>query len=153
MLVIFTIQTLLSGLFNERGNKNAGTAVIPMLFLFYVFYNLGFNALLYSYPVEVLPYPIRAKGFSVLMFFGKGSTFINAFVNPIGLASIGWKLYLVYVGWLCFEVFTMYFLIVETKGPSLEAIAQLFDKNSAFVETEDGSNSVVSAGAGPRTKS
>jgi len=47
----------------------------------------------------------------------------------------------------------MYFLIVETKGPSLEAIAQLFDKNSAFVETEDGSNSVVSAGAGPRTKS
>lgn len=151
MLAVFTVQTLLSGLFNERGNTSAGTAVIPMLFLFYSFYNLAFNALLYSYPVEVLPYPIRAKGFSILMFFGKGSTFINALVNPIGLAAIGWKYYLVYVGWLCFEVFCMYFLIVETKGPSLEAIAQRFDKTNAIVELED-SDSISSTGAGASTR-
>jgi hypothetical protein len=69
MLVVFSSQTLCAGLFNEHKNKAAGTGVIPMLFLFYTFYNLAFNALLYSYPVELLPYPIRVKGFSVLMFF------------------------------------------------------------------------------------
>lgn len=127
MLAIFASQTLCAGLFNSDGDKAAGYAVIAMLFLFYTFFNLGFNALLYSYPVEVLPYPIRAKGFSVLMFFGKAANFVNAFVNPIGLQSIGWKFYLVYVGWLVIEILGIYLYLVETKGPSLEAIASRFD--------------------------
>jgi hypothetical protein len=99
-----------------------------MLFLFYTFYNLAFNALLYSYPVELLPFPIRAKGFSVLMFFGKSANFINALVNPIGLAAIGWKYYIVYVGWLSVDVVAIYCLLFETKGPILEAIAAKIDK-------------------------
>lgn len=128
MLAAFAAQTLCAGLFNERNNTGAGYGMVAMLFIFYTFYNLAFNALLYSYPVEVLPYHIRAKGFSVLMFVGKGATFINALVNPIGLEALGWKLYLVYVGWLCVETVTVYLFIVETKGPSLEAIAERFDR-------------------------
>ncbi|OQD60725.1 hypothetical protein PENPOL_c021G02655 [Penicillium polonicum] len=127
MLAVFTVQTLCAALFNDHGNVTAGHVVIAMLFLFYFFFNLAFNALLYSYPVEVLPYPIRAKGFSLLMFFGKASNFINILVNPIGLQAIGWKLYLVYVVWLCVEVVVIWKFFVETKGPSLEAIAVLFD--------------------------
>ncbi|KAL3476994.1 general substrate transporter [Aspergillus californicus] len=127
MLAIFASQTLCAGLFNEHGNVGAGNAVIALLFLFYTFYNLAFNALLYSYPVEVLPYPIRAKGFSVLMFCGKAANFVNAFVNPIGLEAVGWKFYLVYVGWLVVETVCVYFFFVETKGPSLEAVAAMFD--------------------------
>lgn len=127
MLAVFASQTLCSGLFNEDHNQAAGTAVVAMLFLFYLFFNLAYNALLYSYPVEVLPYPVRAKGFAVLMFCGKGANFVNTLVNPIGLAAIGWKYYLVYVAWLTIEVGGVYFLLVETKGPSLEAIAARFD--------------------------
>lgn len=127
MLTIFSIQTLCAALFVQQRNVIAGHAVIPMLFFFYLFYNFAFNALVYSYPVEFLPYPIRAKGMSVLMFFGKSALFVNAFVNPIGLKAIGWKYFLVYVGWLSFEVVCVYLLVVETKGPSLEAVAQKFD--------------------------
>ncbi|KAH6869694.1 general substrate transporter [Thelonectria olida] len=127
MLAVFASQTLCAGLFNDHGNIHAGKAVIAMLFLFYFFFNLAFNALLYSYPIEVLPYPIRAKGFSLLMFFGKASNFINILVNPIGLQAIGWKFYLVYVAWLCVEIVFIWQFFVETKGPSLEAIAALFD--------------------------
>ncbi|CAG8212866.1 unnamed protein product [Penicillium olsonii] len=127
MLTVFAVQTLCAALFINYGNVTAGHVVIAMLFLFYFFFNLAFNALLYSYPVEVLPYPIRAKGFSLLMFFGKASNFINILVNPIGLQAIGWKLYLVYVAWLCIEVVIIWKFFVETKGPSLEAIAVLFD--------------------------
>ncbi|KAL2833968.1 general substrate transporter [Aspergillus pseudoustus] len=128
MLAIFTAQTLCAGLFNEHNNHAAGNTVIAMLFLFYAFYNCAFNALLYSYPVEVLPYPVRAKGFSVLMFCGKAAVFVNSLVNPIGLEAIGWKFYLVYVGWLCVETACVFFFFVETKGPSLEAVAQVFDR-------------------------
>ena len=145
MLAVFAVQTLCAALFNDYGNAAAGHVVIAMLFLFYLFFNLAFNALLYSYPVEVLPYPIRAKGFSLLMFFGKASNFINILVNPIGLQAIGWKLYLVYVAWLCVEVAVIWKFFVETKGPSLEAIAVLFDgepdtsvnEKAEHVEKED----------------
>lgn len=136
MLAVFTVQTLCAALFNDYGNVTAGHVVIAMLFLFYFFFNLAFNALLYSYPVEVLPYPIRAKGFSLLMFFGKASNFINILVNPIGLQAIGWKLYLVYVAWLCVEVVVIWKFFVETKGPSLEAIAVLFDGKHDKSENE-----------------
>ncbi|KAJ5351976.1 hypothetical protein N7452_000950 [Penicillium brevicompactum] len=136
MLAVFAVQTLCAALFNDYGNAAAGHIVIAMLFLFYLFFNLAFNALLYSYPVEVLPYPIRAKGFSLLMFFGKASNFINILVNPIGLQAIGWKLYLVYVAWLCVEVAVIWKFFVETKGPSLEAIAVLFDGEPEKVSNE-----------------
>lgn len=137
MLAVFAAQTLCSGLFNDHGNIAAGKGVIPMLFLFYLFYNLAFNALLYSYPIEVLPYPIRAKGFSLLMFFSKASNFVNILVNPIGLEAVGWKYYLVYVGWLCIEVACIWGFFVETKGPSLEAIASRFD-GSVTKSPEEG---------------
>jgi hypothetical protein len=138
MLSVFATQTLGAGLFNEKHNKAAGHMVIAMLFLFYLFFNLAFNALLYSYPMEVLPYPIRAKGFSVLMFFGKGANFINILVNPIGLAALGWKYYIVYVVWLCIECGIIWKLFVETKGPSLEAVAAMFDGDAVKELHTDG---------------
>ncbi|RSL88416.1 hypothetical protein BHE90_000037 [Fusarium euwallaceae] len=144
MLLVFSSQTLCAGLFNERGNKAAGHGVLAMLFIFYAFFNFAFNALLYSYPVEILPYPIRAKGFSVLMFFGKGAGFVNSFVNPIGLQALAWKYYGVYVGWLCVEVACIYFLFPETSGRSLEAVASVFDgdiklDSEKLVESKEGS--------------
>ncbi|RBQ80120.1 hypothetical protein VDGD_02197 [Verticillium dahliae] len=127
MLAVFSAQTLCAGLYNERGIKSAGYGALAMLLPFYVFFNLAFNALLYSYPVEVLPYPIRAEGFSVLMFFNKGSGFVNGFVNPIGLQALGWKYSIVYVVWLVVELACMYLFSPETSGRSLEAIAEVFD--------------------------
>ncbi|PSK37319.1 High-affinity glucose transporter [Elsinoe australis] len=104
-----------------------------MLFFFYAAYNLAFNALLYSYPVEVLPYPIRGMGFSVLMFFGKAAIFVNALVNPIGLGALGWRYYCVYVGWLVVEVAVVWGLFVETEGLNLEAVAGRFDGEEKVV--------------------
>lgn len=128
VLVVFSAQTLCAALFNEQDNQVAGKTTIGILFLFYAFYNLAWNALIFSYPMEVLPYPIRAKGYAILMFVGKAANFINSLVNPIGLNALEWKYYLVYVVWLCIEVACVYFFVVETKGPSLEAIAARFDK-------------------------
>ncbi|KAH8658182.1 general substrate transporter [Xylariales sp. PMI_506] len=136
MLAVFSAQTLCAGLFNTRGSQAAGYGVVALLFIYYIFYNFAFNALIYSYPVEVLPYPIRQKGYSLLMFVGKGSAFINTFVNPIGLQAIGWKYYGVYVGWLCVECLCIYLFFVETQGHSLEAIAAAFDGEQVSVDVE-----------------
>jgi hypothetical protein len=53
------------------------------------------------------------------------SGIFNQYVNPIGIAALGWKFYNVYFVVLILECLAIYFLYVETKGPALEEIALL----------------------------
>jgi hypothetical protein len=54
-------------------------------------------------------------------------------VNLIGLQHLAWKFYFVYIAILIIECLCIWFLFVETKGPTLEEIARLFDGASANV--------------------
>lgn len=57
----------------------------------------------------------------------------NQYVNPVGLQALAWKFYFVYIAVLVIEVTTIYFFYVETKGPTLEEIAILFDGEDSHV--------------------
>lgn len=61
MLVSFIVETIGSARYAETENAGAGKAVIVFIFIYYIFYNLGFCGLLVSYSAEILPYRIRAK--------------------------------------------------------------------------------------------
>lgn len=54
-------------------------------------------------------------------------------MNPIGLQHLAWKFYFVYIVILIIECLCIWFLFVETRGPTLEEIARLFDGASANV--------------------
>jgi hypothetical protein len=73
------------------------------------------------------------------MFFGKGANFTGLLLNLIDLQAIGWKYYIVYVGWLCVEVVGIYFLFfffLETKCWSLEGIVAGINRKSFVVREE-----------------
>ena len=112
------LQTVCSAQFALHGNKAAGNAVVAFIFLFYGFYDIAFTPLIVSYTVEILPYAIRSKGFNVFNFAISLSLIFNQYVNPIALAAIGWKYYIVYVCWVSFEFVFCYFFVVETKNVS-----------------------------------
>lgn len=57
----------------------------------------------------------------------------NQYVNPVALERIGWKYYIFYCVWIAFELVVVYFYYVETKGPTLEEIAKIFDGDDAKV--------------------
>ncbi|KAL3483619.1 major facilitator superfamily domain-containing protein [Aspergillus germanicus] len=114
MLIGFSIWTACSAVYTEKNDANAGKAVIAMMFLFN----------------EILPYHIRAKGVALCWSFISIASLINQYVNPIGLQSIGWKYYFVYIMILAIEVLTFYFVFPETKGIPLKEVAQVFDKDS-----------------------
>jgi hypothetical protein len=42
-------------------------ATIPVIFLFYFFYDIAYTPMLVAYTLEILPYKIRAKGFAVMV--------------------------------------------------------------------------------------
>lgn len=61
MLISFMVETIGAARYAQTESHAAGNAVIVFIFIFYIFYNLGFSGLLVSYSAEILPYRIRAK--------------------------------------------------------------------------------------------
>jgi Sugar (and other) transporter len=56
---------------------------------------------------------------------------MGMFVNPIALKAIGWKYYILFCCILALFFVPIFFLFPETKGYTLEEIAEVFDGNAA----------------------
>ena len=136
MLISYIIISGLSGSFANTGDKATGLAVIPMLFLFYGSYDIAFTPLLISYPSEIWEYTLRARGLAVTSMSTQLAVFFNIFVNPIALAAIAWKYYIVFAVLLVIITLTCYFFYPETRGYSLEEMARIFDGDNAAVPRE-----------------
>ncbi|GAB5590713.1 hypothetical protein Unana1_05613 [Umbelopsis nana] len=131
MLLFFCLQTICTAVYSELGTASAGTASIAMIFLFYASYDAAWTPLCVSYVVEIMPFTIRAKGMAVQGLCVNLALFFNSYINPIALTAIGWKYYLVYCVWLIVEVFVVWKFYVETKGRTLEELADIFDGDQA----------------------
>lgn len=131
MLLFFSLQTICTAVYSELGTASAGTASIAMIFLFYASYDAAWTPLTVSYVVEIMPFTIRAKGMAVQGLCVNLALFFNSYINPIALTAIGWKYYLVYCVWLIVEVFVVWKFYVETKGRTLEELAEIFDGDQA----------------------
>ncbi|KAL2761099.1 hypothetical protein ACRALDRAFT_2096446 [Sodiomyces alcalophilus JCM 7366] len=112
---------------NDYTNKGASIATIFWIFAYSPAYNIGFNALTYTYLVELWPYALRSRGISFFQLFGRLANFFTTFVNPIGLNNSGWRYLIFYCCWLAFEICFVYFFFPETAGRTLEELAFLFE--------------------------
>jgi MFS family permease len=148
MLLVFSVWTGCSAVYAETGNKGAGKAVMAMIFLFYGVAGFACPGLTVSYCSEILPFNIRAKGLSLCLAVTALSGVLNQYVNPIDLSHLAWKFYFVYIVILVVECFCIWFLFVETKGPTLEEIATLFDGDKANVAGKEVLESKVAVFGG-----
>jgi MFS family permease len=107
-----------------------------MWFVFGAFYKMP-APMANSYIAEVAPYNLRAKAF-VIFGFGDGlSNLFSGYVNPIALAAIGWKYWLVWVFVLVSNFTIIYFFYPETKNLSLEEVSRVFD-HAPLAESDGG---------------
>ncbi|KIM58733.1 hypothetical protein SCLCIDRAFT_1218432 [Scleroderma citrinum Foug A] len=132
MTLFYAAQAICFAEYSKHGVPAAGHAVVVFVFLFFVGYNIAYASLVISYTVEILPFHIRSKGFSVFSFVISLALIFNQYVNPSALAALGWKYYLVYVCWLAVEFVYLWFFLVETKNRTLEETAALFDGEDAL---------------------
>lgn len=127
MLISYIIWTALTAHFVESGGQAVGRAVVSFIFIYYFFYDIAWTPMLQAYPVEIFPYTLRSRGLTV--------TYISAFVglifgnqvNPIAMKNIEWKYYIVFCCLLAFLFCVIWFLFPETKGHTLEEIAEIFE--------------------------
>ncbi|PNH69980.1 hypothetical protein VD0001_g7019, partial [Verticillium dahliae] len=112
---------------NNYTNNAASTATLFWIFAYSPAYNIGYNALTYTYLVELWPYALRSRGIAFFQLFGRLAGFFTTFVNPIGMDNAGWKYLIFYCCWLAFEVGFVWFMFPETAGRTLEELAFLFE--------------------------
>jgi len=66
MTCSFALWTVVASLYDNTGNMGYGIAQVFFVWLFGVFYDIGFSGLLVMYALEVLPYRLRAKGMTIM---------------------------------------------------------------------------------------
>ncbi|WVF71042.1 hypothetical protein IAT40_005839 [Kwoniella sp. CBS 6097] len=126
-LLTLAIVTALSARYAATKYAPYGYASIAFIWLNSGFWNIAMNPLVYSYQTEIHSYSTRAKGLSLFLLAFEIQAIVNRYVNPIGLANLGWKYYLVFMSFYSFELAFFYFVVPETKGRSLEEISEIFD--------------------------
>ncbi|KAK4890201.1 hypothetical protein LTR27_011083 [Elasticomyces elasticus] len=132
MVVCFVAMTIAFqrlSVADDKGVKNHAASITAMVFYFAYSpcYNIGNNALVYTYLIELFPYAVRTRGIGIEQIFGKAGGFFSNFVNPIAMKAIGWKFFAIYCGWIFFEFCFQYFIYPETRGRTLEELAFLFE--------------------------
>lgn len=126
-LASFVFITALSGSFATTGNSATGISMIPFLFLFNAFYAIAFTPIPLLYVPEISPFSLRAKSAALLLFCQNTAQAFNQFVNPVALAAIAWKYFIVYVAVIGLYLVLFYFFCRETKGLTVEEAARVYE--------------------------
>ena len=132
MFCAFLSLTILTGINTGQkfANPGMGHATIAMILLFGAFYKMP-GVIVPSYTAEIAPYDLRAKAFVITGFGDALANLFSGYTNPIALAAIGWKYYIVWCCVLISNFLIIYFFYPETKSLSLEEVAQMFDGSAA----------------------
>ncbi|KAI6355452.1 hypothetical protein MCOR25_008173 [Pyricularia grisea] len=142
---VYTAWTVASARFDITQDPAAAIPVLVFIFVYSPFYNIGWNALAYTYMVEIFPYAQRAKGIALEQATVRLSVFFNTYVNSLALDSIRWRYYIVYCVWILVEIATVYFLFPETHGRTLEELSFMFEGKEAQARVISGVEKIVHA--------
>ncbi|KAI1407885.1 general substrate transporter [Hypoxylon sp. FL1857] len=138
-----SMERAITGKESGHPNNAANVATIFWIFAYSPCYNIGYNALTYTYLVELWPYAERSRGIAFFQLFGRLAGFFTTFVNPIGLATVSWRYLISYCCFLAFEIAFVYFMFPETFGRTLEELAFLFEDKALADEAVHAVEKVV----------
>ena len=123
--------------------KAAAGAAAAILFVYMGLFTIGFQAVVWVYPSEILPMRLRQKGSSISTACNWITNYAIVQVAPIGVQNIGYKFYIIFAIINACFLPPIYFFYPETKGLSLEAVDLMFSKdhhgetNATFDEAKE----------------
>ncbi|KAF3761921.1 hypothetical protein M406DRAFT_64992 [Cryphonectria parasitica EP155] len=140
MVVSFACWTATGAVYENSGltNVQSGYGQLFFIWIFGIFYDIGFSGLLVAYALEILPFHLRAKGMMIMNITVQAILAVGNQTNKIAWDSFPkhWYFMLFYTMWDVVELIFVWFFYVETKGPTLEEIARIFDGNDAVAHID-----------------
>ncbi|KAI6383267.1 hypothetical protein MCOR25_000186 [Pyricularia grisea] len=140
MVGSFACWTITGAVYENSGETNAGAgyAQIVFIWIFGAFYGIGFSGLLVAYALEVLPFHLRAKGMMIMNITVQAILALGNQTNKLAWNNMPnhWNFMLFYTLWDTVELVFVWFFYVETRGPTLEEIAKIFDGDQAIPHTD-----------------
>ncbi|KAL9096250.1 MAG: hypothetical protein Q9165_001773 [Trypethelium subeluteriae] len=140
---IISVLAALEKYYLDSTNQSGINAAVAMYFIFGTFFTSTIECTSYVYTTEIWPTHLRSEGSTLAFasFFGNAIAY-SAPVS-VGLANIGWKLYMVFVAVTTASTIAILFTFPETSGLTLEEINVKFgdrvevDLQTAFVKGFD----------------
>ena len=127
MALLWAAMLAGTGTYYELKSAAAAKASIVFVFFIGIVFSFAYTPLQALYPVECLSYEQRAKGMALQNMAGNAAGLVNQFAFPIALGDITWKTYFIYLGTCTAEAVYYYFIMVETKGHTLEELNEIFN--------------------------
>jgi hypothetical protein len=127
MIVFQTATTITSWQYSL--NANTAVAALTLLWIFlYQTFSATFVATMHNlYPIEVLSLPLRAKGMGLYSLIQGGAGAAQTYGIGVGIAKVGYKIWVVYIVYNTIQLVLSYFIFPETVGLSLEEIDTVFE--------------------------
>lgn len=116
-----------TGAYYTLGNTSSAKASIVFIFLIAIVFSAVYTPFQALYPAEVLSYEQRAKGMALQNFAGSAAGLVNQFALPVALEKITWKTYFIYLATCSAMALYYYFVMVETRGRTLEELNDIFE--------------------------
>ncbi|EWY80948.1 hypothetical protein FOYG_15241 [Fusarium oxysporum NRRL 32931] len=133
----YVAWTALTSYFIRSHDEAAGRTVVAFIFIAFFFYDVAWTPLPQAYTIEIFPFLTRSRGLTTALTSSYIGLISAQLINPVGLASLGWRYYIVFCCILACLIVVIYFLFPETKGRSLEQITELFEGSSVSVDAEE----------------
>ena len=127
MVVFQTATTITSWQYSLHATQ--ATAALTLLWIFlYQTFSATFVATMHNlYPVEILSLPLRAKGMGLYSLIQGGASAVQTYGISVGIAKVGYKIWVVYIVYNTVQLILSYFIFPETAGLSLEEIDSVFE--------------------------
>ncbi|KAL7423971.1 hypothetical protein Q5752_001556 [Cryptotrichosporon argae] len=124
-LMMAVVFFLMGGL-EKVGSRNAGIGATIMVFLYQSFFTWGWMAGVWVYTCEINPLSWRTKGTGLAVALQWLFDFVLLMVTPIGIANIGYGMFLIFAIFNLAFVPIIYLFYPETAGLPLELIDEMF---------------------------
>ncbi|KAK5213832.1 hypothetical protein LTR99_010373 [Exophiala xenobiotica] len=136
--IALTIDMILLMVFSKyyanSTNKVGQGFTVAWIFIFSFIFSLGFHPIQLVYIAEIFPTALRSRATAICAFMGTGTGLLFNQLSPKAFAHIGWRYYAVFVVCDAVAALTFFLIYPETKGKTLEEIAEVFGDHVAFTE-------------------
>ncbi|KAK5070136.1 hypothetical protein LTR64_001973 [Lithohypha guttulata] len=136
----YLMITILIGL-NERpdfaAKRQVAEASIFFFMLYYIFFGIGFQGVPWLYPTEINSLAMRTKGAAIGTATNWMCNFIVVEITPIGIQSLGWQFYIIWVVFNAAFVPTVYLFYPETADRTLEDLDAYYRESPPLLVFRD----------------